>query len=296
MSSKQNNNKKKDRPHKAETVKTSKVIDHRNPLHLKISGLVKNFLAGLARKADSKSPVEKMPVMLVSVGADGKAVVTEQKVSVDRPLGNDKEYARTLLGGKPIRTQIVGSYVSVGTANTAFAGVVSPDLVATSSGWLGLFDECRVTHLTHLMNVTVLSSAATNPTPAELSWAVSFDPTDNAGHGSVLAALQQQRHLGPVTAALSNGTTAGAGQYISSCFSVTKNGHYELSSGALHPLLLPNTGGTVSINPTGSSWVSTASASIIPGYFKYYCPALGASWQFSVVGYVIYTAEFRMLG
>jgi len=222
----------------------------------------------------------------------------EVKVSVARGISSDREYARTMLGTRPIKAQLVQEFaVNNNTVNTAYQLVLPADvtLAGDIASWLNLFDEMRMMSLELLAMPFVFSQSATTPIPM-VPMTIAFDPDQSTAVSSNQANIKATKHLGPMFTGVPNGVTASTNQNAATYLQVSEKGHLSLKSGPLPHSVLPiSSGGVLAPNPVQGAWVPTNTASAVGGYFKYYAPAVSSiSW--SSYNFIIFDVEFRMRG
>jgi len=238
----------------------------------------------------------------VSVSApDAKGDVKVAVASPSAGLLGDREYARTMLGMKPIRAQLVQEFsFSAGSANTVYSNVFPADLALAGdiSSWINLFDEMRMTSIEGLfLPLLTSTSAGASVNIGIWPFTIGFDPDESPAVTSNSANIKSTKHLGPIPTAFSNGTQASPSGTIAIIQSMTERGHLRLSSGPLMKSVLPpSSGGVLSPNPVQGAWVPTTTASAVGGYWKFYVPPLGASIAFGTYAWFIFDCEFRMRG
>jgi len=233
------------------------------------------------------------PSLEIKEQKDGLMVVTPRS-----ELGG-KEFARTMLGTKPYRTNLIQEFAaSNGANNTAYVVVFPADIALASdiSSWLNLFDEMRMDAL-EMRSVPYLGSSGGTTAVSPLIWTAAFDPDQAAAVSSNAANLKATRHIGPSPIGISNGVSLATGQYTLCAFPVTSNGHVVLHSGKLEREVLPgSSGGVLAPNPVRGAWVPTTTASAVGGYFKWYGEAIGTNAYMGTRTYIVFTAEFRIRG
>jgi len=277
-----------------------KTITHIHPSHGKILGLVRRVAEQLASKRTERKTVGNASMMVVSVGSDGKPVVTETKmdsnVVVPRQLVSERDFAKTILGKQPIRA-VVAYQVSVAGSGAAALNSVWPIAPATTSGWSawsGLFDEARCLSSKIGLSVAVQSSVGSTPVPAVPMWACAYDPTDSTVFGSILDPITQHRFIGPCPLTSPNGTTAGVSAFVASFQNISNKGLVYLDSGRMMTSQIPT--GSATVGPLQGDWFSTSMSTPIAGWFKFYGETPGASLAYSVVGALWITMEFKFQG
>lgn len=247
-----------------------------------------------AKKLISANKNARQPPQLkVQEGKDG-ALVT-----LTRPPSESKEFAKTLLGSRPIQAILVQDIGLVtGVANTTYTTIISPDLISCASmtNWISLFDEVRVNYVELLCMPSFTTALASSVIPV-IPWSIAFDPDTTVAAASTAENLESTHHIGPLQSGNPTGITSGLNQYFSTLQQTTEVGHLKLSSGRLMRSALPgNSGGVQAINPVQGNWVPTTTTSAIPGYFKPYVPALGANVVFGAYLWARFHCEFRMRG
>jgi len=220
---------------------------------------------------------------------------------VGRSMGGDREYARTLLGTKPIKARLIQEIsFSGGSANTVFNSVFPADIALAGdiSSWVNLFDEMRMDSLEFLCIPLITStSAGASVNLGIWPWTVGFDPTEVAAVSSNAANLKATKCLGPLQTGFPNGNQISPSGTMAILQDVTERGHLSLKSGPLMRSVLPgDSGGVLSPNPVQGAWVPTTTASAVGGYYKFYVPPLGASVAFGAYVWFIINCEFRMRG
>jgi hypothetical protein len=274
--------------------------------------------AGEAKKPQPQHPKKVRPVKEEKFGDSRKAmaVITSLKAAARAPLEvkeqkdglmvvspaselGGREFARTMLGTKPYRTNLVQDFAPAnGTVNTAYTQVYPVDIALASdiASWLNLFDDMRMDAIEMRAIPYTGSNAAAQPV-SPLVWTAAFDPEQSGAVSSNAANLKSTRHIGPCPTGISNGVSQGAGQYSLCVFPVSPRGHVSLHSGPLAREVLPiSSGGVLSPNPVRGAWVPTNTASAVGGYFKWYAEVLGTQQFFGTRCSFIITAEFRIRG
>lgn len=238
----------------------------------------------------------------VTVDAKQPAVpktVQTKAVITSRP--SDREYARTMLGMRPVKTQLVQEFsFTSGSSNTVFNTVFPADLALAGdiSSWLNLFDEMRMESLEALLlPLTTSASVGSSLNAGIWPWTVAFDPDTVGAVSSNSANVKASKHLGPLPSGFPNGTQFTPSGTCAVLQAVTMQGHLRLPSGPLMKAVLPgSSGGVLAPNPVQGAWVPTTTASAVGGYYKFYVPPLGPSIMFGVYVWIIMNVEFRMRG
>jgi hypothetical protein len=231
----------------------------------------------------------------LAVKTDEKGKVTTANLIAE--TGMAKEFAKNLLGLKPLRAVLVyGPAATQGSANTAFNTVQSLD--ATASGefatWAGIFDEARVLSLKiRVFGGWFNGMTAAGPNITQLA-AFCYDPTDLTANTSIERTLEHTKACGPTQvsndANVAVGTSSGG-----NLVTMVSQGGMEIHSGPLaRGVTTTNNSGTLSTAPVQGNWFPTVSTGAIVGWIKPYVEALGANVQFVVRYMVWYEFEFRM--
>jgi len=255
--------------------------------------LAHRIVAAAAKEAKSS---------FVSISApDAKGDVKTVVASPSVGLLGDREYARTMLGMKPIRAQLVQEFsFTAGSANTVFNTVFPADIALAIgiSSWINLFDEMRMTSIEGLfLPLLTSTSAGASVNTGIWPWTIGFDPDESPAVSSSGANIQSTRHLGPLPSAFPNGTQASPSGTIAVIQAMTEKGHLRLASGPLMKSVLPpSSGGVLAPNPVQGAWVPTTTSSAVGGYWKFYVPPLGPSIAFGTYAWFVFDVEFRMRG
>lgn len=221
----------------------------------------------------------------LSVTADEKGVMR----SAVAERGMAREYARTLLGSRAYRANVVQEIAAVtSAANTAVTVSTPANYISATeySSWAALFDEVRCVHYT----VRQLIGSATGGAPLTgTCWAAAISPDINTAPTSIVQTVGFTRFLGPVP---SNGTDAtGSGPSIGV---VTNHGLPEITSGRLQTgVSTNNSGGTMTVNPVQGNWVPTGTNSAHAGYHLLYIEASGGTCTMLYRLWIWYELEFR---
>lgn len=300
-------------------------IVHGHPLHSKIHAIIQSIGERCISKSESK--VLSSPSGSVAPSSTGLKTVSSQDddgpilVSIDRLTGKpttlakpdtkeqvlvspqrmftgERDFARTLLGNRPVFTKLIQDFGPLnGGAGTAFAQSLPQDLTLATgySNWFNLFDEVRVSET--ISRFIVAGFATASADTATLMWAANFDPTQAAAPGSIASVLTAARTCGPVPHHGFTGSSLAINNISQGLVPVNRQGHWQLSSGKLtQGLLPPSSGGVLSPSPVGGDWVSTSSAALVVGYFKLYCEAYGGTNSWASRVFIEYTCEFRFRG
>lgn len=232
------------------------------------------------------------PELKMSEGKEG------MMVNLVKAPTQTKEFARTLLGNRPVFTKLIQDVgVTTGAAGGALASAIPADLTLTTgySSWFNLFDEVRV-HDVKSRFIMAFGSAAT-PDIATTMWASNFDPTQSAAPGSIASVLTASRTLGPMPMHGFTGSNVAITNVCTGLLPVSTQGHWALASGRLTQSILPvNSGGVMGPSPVSGDWVSTSDATIVVGYFKYYGEALGGTSVWTMRSFHEFNCEFRFRG
>ncbi len=267
--------------------------------------------ATVAPGAETKSSAG--PLMLVKVDPSGKPILVQMEPDaaeasekavkggapdqpVQRPFTSEREFAKTLLGNRPIRYMLNYAIANISSVNTAQTFAVAADPVSSadiSGVFAALFDEMRTVEAKCEYTMVMNASGGTAASSPQTLWGGCWDPSDSAGEASLVAILAHTEHVGPLPAAVSFGVSAGTGQSICTVVPVTRNGMYTQKSGPIRQTLAGDSSGTVQKAPIGSNWVPTTSSSATAGWFKWYIPSLGANATSYLTGYITLTVEFR---
>jgi len=260
-------------------------------------GFADHRLAIVKRLMSPVTADEKADASYTHLSNDSKAGVVV--AAVPRALSGDREFQRTLLGTKPIKTVLVQEFAaSSGTINTAYAVVFPADicLCGDISSWLNLFDEMRCDG-TEMRAIPYVGSSSTSQPVQPLVFTAAFDPDQAAAVTSNQANLKSTRHIGPIATGLANGVSMGAGQYVSCIIPTTHCGYISLHSGPLMRSVLPgSSGGVLQPNPVQGAWVPTTTSSAVVGYYKWYCELIGPQQYFGTRTWIMYQMEFRVRG
>jgi hypothetical protein len=227
----------------------------------------------------------------LSVHADEKGVLSTAGVE----KGMAREYARTLIGSRPLRVNLVQEIAAVTvTANTAMAVSTPANYVAATeySSWAALFDEVRCLSYKARHNVGFYSTALEN---VGTSYAVAISPAINTAPSSIVQTVGFTKFAGPVPLHPgAAGTPAAAGGEGACITAVSNHGLLEIESGPLMKgVTTNNSGGTLTVNPVQGNWVPTGTNSAHAGYLLLYGdqPGVGVQWTYRI--WIWYSLEFR---
>jgi len=264
------------------------------PVHRKdpISAKV-HLLTVKPRSVDAD--VKAAPFLMVSVDEKGQPTVAKQaQAGIPRNVGSERDFAKSMLGLRPIRTQLIVERNPVtGTVNTAYNGVISSNLLNSNnwSSWNALFDEVRCLDVQYqFVPWVVASGSGSSPVGGMMTACVDFN--DASAFGSHAANMVATKHIGPVPMGMSIGTSATTGQFLSVGLTQFRDGHISIHSGKL-PREFYNPSGSGLI---GGMWAPANSSQIVVCYFKWYVDALGANLAFAYKMFETYTVEFKFLG
>jgi hypothetical protein len=251
--------------------------------HQKTIAAIKRLAKGMAKEA------KEAPLI---IKADEKGVVTAV-AAPRKTLSSERDMARTMMGNRPIKTFCTDMIAAdVGTVNTAYAKIYSPDLQGCPDAtyFNSLFDEVRMISV-EMGFIVYLSNDGTanqcNPGKTIVAW---WDPTEGASTPVAEEGLQAQRHWGPTTATNTAGTNIPASALVGTSQMVEPRGHALLKSGPLDREMLPLNGGA---NPVGGMWCPCSATSLIPGYFKFYGEAYSANVAWATRVWYVFHVEYR---
>jgi hypothetical protein len=229
---------------------------------------------------DSKSANAVKDEKIQTSGAAKSGV----QMGVSIPLLKKVMASKGRAGGKlkaPVYTYIVGTYTSSSAANTALATstVQSPVGAQDWAGYAALYDECRVVSV----KIHVNADCTQNVQNSAVTWGCAFDPINPAAYANIADVITARYKFAPLAFPGTLDVTSQTPAPMNATGFYTK-------SFKLHP-------GRVTVDSAtaiGGGWFGTsATSNDVIGYFKCYCPALGAGVVCNVSWYTEYECEFR---
>jgi len=238
-------------------------------------------------KVAGQKPVSVQTDSKLIVGNDAltagtmKAAMSHMKMSRSvRPGKGSKKGAGQ--GLTPFKTNLVGRFTGVGTANTNYAPVdiLQPNSATTvteAPQFAALFDEWRCTGVTTYVRVFVNTGTITTP---PVAWGMAFDIANSGAYASVAGTMLSPQRLGPIAFTKNDGGMQVHGEtgFLQKSFRV--------------PNGLPST--VVSSQAAiGRNWTATSDTTSVVGYIKFCIDALGSGVIAEYDMFVLYHMEYR---